>query len=84
MRSRLVYDRDHLITFRDYLSEALAALDQAVLAAADIPSIVQRDSGGETRGRVWLVIRHEHLDEVRDLLDGPGDSIDTDAPEPQG
>ena len=68
MRSRLIYDRDRLITFRDYTSEAIAALDQAVLAAADIPSIVQRDSHGETRGRVWLVIREEHLDEVRELL----------------
>lgn len=81
MRSRLIYDRDGLVTFRDYTSEPLAAIDQAVLAAADIPSIVQRDSGGETRGRVWLVIRREHLDDVRELL-GPTDQpADADPPD---
>ena len=76
MRSKLIYDRDHLIAFRNYTSEALAALDQAVLAAADIPAIVQRDSSGELPGPVCLVIRQEHLDEVRELLDvseAPGD-----------
>jgi hypothetical protein len=81
MRSRLIYDRDSLVTFRDYTSEALAALDQAVLAAADIPSIVQRDSGGETRGRVWLVIRREHLDEVRELLMDLDPSSASDPPD---
>ena len=81
MRSRVLYDQDGLMTFRDYTSEALDALDQAVLAAADIPSIVQRDSGSETRGRVWLVIRREHLDDVRELLADIADSPDSDPPD---
>lgn len=71
--AKLIYDSDALIKFREYSLEAFAAIDLAVLEAADIPAVVQRDRNGETRERAWLLIRHEHLEEVRELLDGERD-----------
>ena len=71
MRKKTLFDRDRLVSIGEYATEALAALDQALLEAADIPSMIQRDRAGEVRERARLIIRAEDLPEAQEVLDGP-------------
>ena len=81
MKERVIYDPGEPVSIRRYASEALAALDQAFLEAADIPVFLRRNRYGEVDlGAVVLVVRREHVQTALKLLDetiGPTDaSID--------
>ena len=68
MRRRVIYDPGEPVLVRDYTLEALAVLDQAVLEASDIPSMVRCDRAGEITQRAMLIVRREHLNEAREVL----------------
>jgi len=68
MRTRVVYDPAEPVVVRDYILEAMAVLDQAVLESAEIPSMVRCDRAGEITQRAFLLVRREHLKEAREVL----------------
>ena len=68
MRRRVIYDPGEPVVVRDYTLEAIAVLDQAVLEASDIPSMVRCDRAGEITQRAMLIVRREHLKEAREIL----------------
>lgn len=68
MRRRVIYDPGEPVVVRDYELEVAAMLDQSLLEAAEIPSIVRYDRYAEIPQRVFLVVRREHLKEAREIL----------------
>ena len=71
LRTRILYDPAEPVTVAAYAMEAMALVDQAVLGAADIPSMVRCDRAGEIVQRAWLVVRREHAAEARQILNAP-------------
>jgi hypothetical protein len=68
MRRRVIYDPGEPVVVRDYTLEAIAMLDQAVLEASGIPSMVRCDRAGEIAQRALLLVRREHVKEAREIL----------------
>jgi hypothetical protein len=68
MRRRVIYDPGEPVVLRDYALEAIAVLDQSVLEAAEIPSMVRCDRAGEITQRAILLVRREHWNEAREVL----------------
>lgn len=68
LRTRVVYDPAEPVVVSHYVLEAMAVVDQAVLEAADIPSMIRCDRAGEITQRALLIVRREHLDEAREIL----------------
>jgi hypothetical protein len=70
MRERVIYDPGAPVPIRRYVSEGLAAVDKALLEAADIPSFIRLNRFGEVDvGVVFLVVRQEHARTALALLD---------------
>ena len=70
MRRRVILDAGDPVVIRRYRTEALAALDQAVLAAADIPAMLIQNRYSEVAAHVvGLAVRREHVEEALELLD---------------
>ena len=66
MRTRVIYDPGEPVVLRSYALEALAILDQAVLEAGDIPSMIRYDRAGEGVNAtipfvMWKDTPYEHL-----------------------
>jgi hypothetical protein len=73
MRRKVIVDFSEPVVIRRYPNETLAALDQAVLAAADIPAMLLQNRYGETASYgVGLVVRREHVTAALQLLDAGG------------
>ncbi|HEU4995255.1 MAG TPA: hypothetical protein VFT29_10545 [Gemmatimonadaceae bacterium] len=72
MKERVIYDPGEPVLIRSYASEALAALDQARLEAAEIPAFIQQSHYTEVHvGWVSLIVRREHAGEALTLLGSP-------------
>jgi hypothetical protein len=70
---RILYDPGEPVPIARYWSEPLAALDQAVLTAAGIPSIIGRESYTEAPGPgVVLIVRRTDISAAQEVL-GTGD-----------
>ena len=70
MKRRVVYDPTEPVVVRAYPSEGLAALDQAVLAAANIPAMLAQRHYSELAGpTVQLAVRRQDLAAALELLD---------------
>jgi len=81
MRNRVIYDPGEPVVLRSYALEALAVLDQAVLEAGDIPSMIRYDRAGEITQRTLLLVRREHVKEANELLRVPLTPADEDVDE---
>ncbi len=81
MRNRVIYDPGEPVVLRSYTLEALAVLDQAVLEAGDIPSMIRHDRAGEILQRTFLLVRREHVKEATELLSVPLAPLDEDVDE---
>jgi hypothetical protein len=71
LRTHVIYDPGEPVVVSDYVLEAMAVVDQAVLEAAAIPSMIRCDRAGEITQRARLIVRREHLDEARAILSAP-------------
>lgn len=72
MKERVIYDPGEPVLIRSYASEALAALDQARLEAAEIPAFIQQSHYTEVQvGWVSLIVRREHAREAIAVLRDP-------------
>lgn len=72
MKQEVIYDPGEPVPVRRYASEVLAALDQALLEAADIPAFLRQSHFSETDPRtVLLVVRREDAAAALQLLDSP-------------
>lgn len=70
MKERVIYDPGEPIAIRRYPTEGLAALDKAILEAADIPAFIRHNPYSEVDiGTVLLVVRREHARPALALLD---------------
>ena len=76
MRTRVIYDPAEPVVVRDYQLEALALVDQSILEAADIPSMIRFDRAGEIMRRAVLLVRRDHLKEANELLSAPSSPIE--------
>ena len=81
MRTRVIYDPGEPVVLRSYALEALAFVDQSVLAAGDIPSMIRHDRAGEILQRTFLLVRREHVKEANELLSVPFAPLDEDVDE---
>ena len=81
MRTRIIYDPGEPVVLRSYALEALAILDQAVLEAGDIPSMIRHDRAGEILQRTYLLVRREHVKEANELLSVAPAPLDEDIDE---
>jgi hypothetical protein len=81
MRTRIIYDPGEPVVLRSYALEALAFLDQAVLEAEDIPSMIRHDRAAEIMQRTFLLVRREHVKEANELLSVPLAPVDGDVDE---
>jgi hypothetical protein len=79
MRARVIYDPGEPVVVRDYQLEALAVVDQTILEAGEIPSIIRYDRAGEIMQRAFLLVRREHLKEATELLKAASVPVDEDA-----
>ena len=71
MRPRVIFDAAEPVVIRQYLTESLAALDEAVLAAGDIPAMLLQNRYGELAGHVvQLAVRRQDVIAALELLDG--------------
>jgi hypothetical protein len=70
-RHHTIFDSTEPVVVRQYPNETLAALDQAVLAAADIPAILLGNRYSEVAGQlVQLAVRRHDVAAALELLDG--------------
>ena len=70
MREQVIYDPGEPVPIRRYISEGLAALDRAVLEAAEIPAFIRQNRYSETDvGAVVLVVRRGDVATALELLD---------------
>jgi hypothetical protein len=73
MKRRVVFDPAEPVLVREYPNEGLAALDQAVLAAANIPAmLVQARYTDFAAQTVQLAVRRQDLASALELLDAKG------------
>jgi hypothetical protein len=73
MPRRIIFDSGEPVVIRSYPNESLAALDQAVLTAADIPATIRQNPYPVTHQdlmRVQLAVRREDVAAALELLDG--------------
>jgi hypothetical protein len=71
MPQRVIYDSAEPVVIRSYPNESLAALDQAVLSAADIPATIRQNPYPITHQdltRVQLAVRREDVKAALELL----------------
>ena len=69
-RARVIFDSAEPVVVRQYANESLAALDHAVLAAADIPAILLQARYTEVAGTVvQLAVRRQDVAAALDVLD---------------
>jgi hypothetical protein len=72
-RPRVIFDSAEPVVVREYANESLAALDEAVLAAADIPAMLLQARYSELQPqRVRLAVRRRDLAAALELLDPSG------------
>jgi hypothetical protein len=70
MPRRVIFDSGEPVVIRSYPNESLAAVDQAVLTAADIPAMIYPITHQDL-GRVQLAVRRDDAKAALELLDGP-------------
>jgi hypothetical protein len=70
MRRHVIFDSTEPVVIRQYANESLAALDQAALSAADIPTMLLQNRYGEGAGHVvQLAVRRQDVAAALDMLD---------------
>lgn len=72
MKEHVLYDPGQPVSIRRYHNETLAAVDQALLDANDIPAFLQRSTFSEVDpSAVLLLVRREDAPAAIRLLDAP-------------
>ena len=71
MPRRIIFDNAEPVVLREYANESLAALDKAVLAAADIPAMLVHAHYTEVAGNVvQLAVRQQDVKTALEVLGG--------------
>jgi hypothetical protein len=79
MRRRVIRDDGEPVVIREYDWEGTAIIDQDVLEAAGIPSIVRPNTTGEIKRGAELLVRREHKARALEFLDAPVPPLEPDA-----
>jgi hypothetical protein len=69
IRRHVIFDSTEPVVVRRYANESLAALDQAVLDAADIPTMLLGNRYSEIAHVVELAVRRQDVAAALELLD---------------